>query len=182
MKRARKWIAKISAFRLWPACTESKAKKLRKREIVHHRGIFYYKRQSQKCIKLEIDVFQASTRLHSVNNSVISSHCISRFCYCRTARTWNGKQKNPRRGITFEESFLRNRGGKKKGASVAKRFRNSSPLFIPERPQTASMIAIGRLPIPLSTMHLACRRPRLVRQSTITSRTQRRHAVAKGGR
>lgn len=34
---------------------------------------------------------------------------------------------------------------------MAKRFRNSSPLFIPKRPQTASMIAIGRLPIPLST-------------------------------
>lgn len=65
-------------------------------------------------------------------------------------RAQNGKQKNPRRGITFEESFLRN--GKKGRARAAKRFRNSSLLFIPKRPQTASpMIVIGRLPIPLST-------------------------------
>lgn len=66
------------------------------------------------------------------------------------ARAQNGKQKNPRRGITFEESFLRN--GEKGRARAAKRFRNSSLLFIPKRPQTASpMIAIGWLPIPLST-------------------------------
>lgn len=148
--------------------------KASEREIVHHRRIFYYKRQSKKCIKLEIDVFQAPTGLHSVNNSVISSHCISRFCY----RTRSGKQKNPRQGITFEESFLRN---EKKGGAQRSDFAIHPCYLSPN--DRKRRLRWSRLAGCQSHFrrHLACRRPRLVRQSTITSEKQRRHAVAKGG-
>lgn len=148
--------------------------KTSEREIVHHRRIFYYKRQSKKCIKLEIDVFQAPTRLHSVNNSVISSHCISRFCY----RTRSGKQKNPRQGITFKESFLRN---EKKGGAQRSDFAIHPCYLSPN--DRKRRLRWSRLAGCQSHFrrHLACRRPRLVRQSTITSEKQRRHAVAAGG-
>lgn len=45
--------------------------------MVHHHGIFYYKRQSQKCIKLEIDVTFFKPQLDCIPLTILLFHRIA---------------------------------------------------------------------------------------------------------
>lgn len=114
------------------------------------------------------------------NNFVISSHCIARFCRCRVHKTRNRKK------IHAEGSLLKNHfcAAKKKEEAQRNDFCNSSTLFIPKRSRFFFRSRWPRLATCQSYFcrNLTCRCPWLVRQSTITSRKQRRHAAkAEGG-
>lgn len=141
-----KWLVKIYiSFSSWKMFENPVVKKVLHRGIVHHRWIFYYKRQFKKCIKNSKLTFFSSLNsiVYPVNDSVILSHCITRFCRCIYKKQTNP----PRRGITFEESFLRNgKRGAQSDFAIHPRY-----LFPNDRKPSPPMIAIGRPPIPLST-------------------------------